>query len=194
MNTKIIYLYRDAANYKVPNEAVIDGLLTENQKSTIQSCLFDEEYFIPQIVGLPEKTMIDLGYKPDDDLDHPFFELRGFEETDEKPTIKLTPEALTSKFQACQGRWTTLVCNTRLRDGKEVERRKVALAMLEQRAKKLLGSAIGDTYAKLIWRFISKDVEDMIFSSKLVKHRGVYDDSKLASAMGAVFFKKYKEG
>lgn len=192
MNTKIFYLYRDAANYKVPNEAVIDGVLTLDQQNIIRNCLFDEDNFIPQLVGLPEKTMIDLGYKPDDNLDHPFFELCSFEQTDEVPTVKLTPDALTSKFQAYKGHWTTVACNMRFRDGKEVERRRAALTILEQKAKKFLNVAVGTNYADMIWQHISKEVEAILFDSKRVENTGIYRDSDLASAIGAVLLKKLK--
>ena len=43
MNTKIVYLYRDASNYKVLNKAVIRGELSEEDQKTILSCLEDGE-------------------------------------------------------------------------------------------------------------------------------------------------------
>ena len=70
MNTKIYYLYRDASNYKVLNHCVVKGLLTEEQKDIILSSLYEEEYFIPHKVGMPEKRFD----KWDDELDHIWFE------------------------------------------------------------------------------------------------------------------------
>ena len=38
MNTKICYLYRDAGNYKVHNECVIQGELSKEQIQSILDC------------------------------------------------------------------------------------------------------------------------------------------------------------
>lgn len=54
-NTLIQYLYRDADNYKVQNECVIKGVLSEEDIQTILDSLEDDEVFIPRLVGLPEK-------------------------------------------------------------------------------------------------------------------------------------------
>lgn len=54
MNTCISYLYRDACNYKIHNEVIINGVLTSAQIDSIMDCLLDGEYFIPSQVGLPE--------------------------------------------------------------------------------------------------------------------------------------------
>ena len=54
MNTKITYLYRDASNYKVWNEQVLKGTITDDQIRIICGCLLDGEFFIPFKVGLPE--------------------------------------------------------------------------------------------------------------------------------------------
>lgn len=54
MNTKISYLYRDASNYKIQNECIVRGLLTDAQIKAILDCR-DGDNFIPSQVGLPEK-------------------------------------------------------------------------------------------------------------------------------------------
>lgn len=74
-NTKFNYLYRDASNYKVWNEFVIEGQLTEEQADKIIECCYGE-YFKPHMVGMPEKTFVDLGYSENED-DVEFFELGG---------------------------------------------------------------------------------------------------------------------
>lgn len=51
MNTKICYLYRDADNYKVHNECVIQGELSKEQIQSILDCCDMGEYFIPRQVG-----------------------------------------------------------------------------------------------------------------------------------------------
>lgn len=96
-NTGINYLYRDASNYKVYNSCVIKGALTEEQKTTILAALKDGEFFIPHIVGLPERK---FGTETIDD--HPFFVLTAddFEPTDEPPTLDITCEELSERFAA----------------------------------------------------------------------------------------------
>ncbi len=82
-NTKIKYLYRDASNYKQPNEAVLAGEFKEEDLETIKS-VQDCEYFIPEQVGLHLT-------RPDDDItedDHCWAELfpdEDIELTDEEP-------------------------------------------------------------------------------------------------------------
>ncbi|WP_191396168.1 hypothetical protein [Flavonifractor sp. An306] len=95
MNTKINYLYRDASNYTVSNSCVIRGTLTEDQKRTILSVLDEGEYFIPHAVGMPERK-----FDTETEDDHPFFELTesDFEQTNERPTMDITGEALAKRF------------------------------------------------------------------------------------------------
>ena len=54
MDTKICYLYRDAGNYKVHNECVIQGELSKEQIQSILDCCDMGEYFIPRQVGMPK--------------------------------------------------------------------------------------------------------------------------------------------
>lgn len=102
MNTKIVYLYRDASNYKVLNKAVIRGELSEEDQKTILSCLEDGEYFIPSQVGLDEER---FGSWTEDD--HCWFELEpGFAEPTNAAPGNLTCEQLVSNFLAAKGNWT----------------------------------------------------------------------------------------
>lgn len=107
MNTKIGYLYRDADNYKVWNEVVIEGVLNDVQKQIIQKCLLDGEYFIPHAVGLPEKTFVDLGYRYDEQADHPYFEFSGdnINMTCELPTVNINAIRLTLNFIRMRNKW-----------------------------------------------------------------------------------------
>ena len=102
-NTKINYLYRDADNYKVHNECVINGVLTGAQKAVILECLDDGEYFIPSLVGLPEVRFDE----EDPAVDHQWFVLReeDFEETTERSTTYMTPDELVAAFCKCKDRW-----------------------------------------------------------------------------------------
>lgn len=108
MNTRISYLYRDAANYKVHNACVIRGEVTEEQIAVIANSLMDREYFKPSMVGLPETTFVDLGYRAYDD-DPDFFELGSngdlsgsFEETDLPFDVDMTGQELAERFVAAQ--------------------------------------------------------------------------------------------
>lgn len=112
MNTRINYLYRDAANYKVRNECVIQGEISKEQISIIVDSLMDGEFFKPGLVGLHGKTFVDLGYPPYED-DPEFFELGdegdlsdSFELTNVPNDVCITAEQLTANFiAASQNGW-----------------------------------------------------------------------------------------
>ncbi len=108
-NMKISYLYRDADNYKVYNECIIPGTLTKTQQETILNCLDEETYFIPNLVGLPEKRFEVF----DPAVDHPWFELDedSFEETTAQPNVFVTADELVASFCRCKGCWMDLYQN-----------------------------------------------------------------------------------
>lgn len=103
MNTKITYLYRDAGNYKQPNEVIVNGCFTEEQKRKIINCLDSKEYFIPRQVAFPEKRFKNV----DLETDTCWFELdeSSFEDTSEEPTIDMPPEDIVKQFEAAAGNW-----------------------------------------------------------------------------------------
>ena len=103
MNTKISYQYRDGCNYKMANECIVQGAITPEQQKQIQSCLDDDEYFIPRQVGLPERRF----EKFDPEVDHIWFELSedGFELTEDEPTCDQTAEALVECFLRSKDNW-----------------------------------------------------------------------------------------
>lgn len=107
MNTKISYLYRDASNYKVPNECIVRGLLTDAQTAAILDCRSDGAYFIPSQVGLPEKRFD--RFDPEEDTC--WFELyeSSFEPTDAEATVDLSVDELVSRFLARKDRWDDTV-------------------------------------------------------------------------------------
>lgn len=111
MNTRIHYMYRDASNYKSFNAAVVDGILNDADCHTIYWCCHNDcgqRYFIPHMVGLPEKTFEDYGQYDDD---HPWFEIDEFfaEGTNDLPTVDLTAKQLVKNFQEMRGRWEQAV-------------------------------------------------------------------------------------
>lgn len=102
MNTKISSLYRDASNYKVPNECIVRGLLTDEQTKAILDCL-DRDNFIPSQVGLPERRFD--RFDPEEDTC--WFELyeSGFEPTDAEATVDLSVDELVSHFLSKKNHW-----------------------------------------------------------------------------------------
>lgn len=102
MNTKISYLYRDASNYKVPNECIVRGLLTDEQTKAILDCL-DSDNFIPSQVGLPERRFD--RFDPEEDTC--WFELyeSSFDPTDAEATVDLSVDELVSHFLSKKNHW-----------------------------------------------------------------------------------------
>jgi hypothetical protein len=102
-NTKIRYLYRDAHNYKVHNECIIRGVLSDDQQRQIREALLDGQDFIPSLVGLPEVKFEDY----DEEADGPWFELDedSFEITEQPHTVDTTAEQLTAMFAFYKGKW-----------------------------------------------------------------------------------------
>lgn len=106
MNTKIYYLYRDASNYKKPNEVIVKGEITADQMQQILKSLQDGEYFVPEMVGLPAER---FGSFTEDD--HVFFELdqMGFDITDREATVDMTVEDLAKAFVEHTNDWENAV-------------------------------------------------------------------------------------
>lgn len=103
MNTKITYLYRDAYNYKMENECIIEGTLTKKQIRTILNCCNLGRFFIPLQIGLPERRFPTF----DPEADHCWFELEedSFEKVRLMPTIDLTAAELINRFEASRDNW-----------------------------------------------------------------------------------------
>lgn len=101
-NTKISYLYRDASNYKKWNEAVLEGVITDDQIDSIIGCLECGEYFIPKQVGLPETR-----FEKVTSDDHCWFELNrdSFALTDEEADIDMDVGELVRAFIEAFGKW-----------------------------------------------------------------------------------------
>ena len=95
-NTLITYLYRDACNYKVHNEAVVKGLITQEQEQRILNSLQEGEYFIPHLVGLPEKR-----FATETEDDHPFFEYQSVSHTNKPISCDRDVEELVKAFENC---------------------------------------------------------------------------------------------
>ncbi len=96
MNTKIIYKYTDAGNYKTWGEEVIKGELTLNQ---LTPYLIDTEFFIPQDIGLP-----DLQPQPWTEDDHDLHTIEELEATEDKPTLNLNAATLMMYLRRARAR------------------------------------------------------------------------------------------
>lgn len=83
MNTRIMYQYRDADNYKQFEEVVIPGEITEQDKALILSKRDEGQYFIPSQVGLND--LQERMCSPIGESDHVWHEL-------EEEDISLTPD------------------------------------------------------------------------------------------------------
>ena len=90
-NSKIYYLYRDAANYKTFNDVVVSESVTLEELSPY---FHDHQFFIPSEVGFDD-------LQPDTFTcdDHIWHELYEIETTEESPTVDFDSEELVKKFK-----------------------------------------------------------------------------------------------
>lgn len=86
MNTRIDYMYRDADNYKTFSYEIIAGELELGQ---IRPFLYEQEFFIPSQVGLP-----DLQGSIWTNADHVWHTIEGLFITVEQPTVSLDAKQL----------------------------------------------------------------------------------------------------
>ena len=104
-NTRIWYLNRDSSNYKTYHSPVLAGEMTEEQWKRICVCLFEDESFIPDQVGLDDTR----NWIYDPEVDHPWWELAGYELVSQAPTIKHpTVKELVAWFETVNGQWDSM--------------------------------------------------------------------------------------
>ena len=101
MNTEVHYIYRDASNYKLCADVVVEGELSPEQMAEMQACCEDGEYFIPELVQIPRLRFKDA----DTDDDHDFHELESVEQTSAAPTLEISALALLALFQQHKDKW-----------------------------------------------------------------------------------------
>ncbi len=87
-NTEVSFMYRDGANYKLPQKVVLAGEMPKGANKKIRTAIIDDEYFYPQSIGLPCENFVDKGYKAYDD-DPDWFEFIKTETVDKAPTCNL---------------------------------------------------------------------------------------------------------
>jgi hypothetical protein len=88
MNTSLVYLYRDASNYKQYGSVVLEGALSVED---IRHLLIDGEYFIPSQAGLPDlqHKFRAQGFAYPTEDDHAWHEVVSMRSTRRKPTAAL---------------------------------------------------------------------------------------------------------
>ena len=91
MNTLFSYFYRDACNYKLYNEVVIEGVLGLDELTPF---LHDAAFFVPSELGLA-----DLQDNPFTNDDHIWHEIDSVEPTQQPPTCSLTASEFCAAFQ-----------------------------------------------------------------------------------------------
>ena len=106
VNTRILYKYRDGANYKFPGAVVLVGAVTEDE---IRPYLHEGIYLIPSDVGLPSLHPTHCRF--DEDLDHPWHEFDSARPTEAEPATDLTAALPAQEFLRClqeaaQAEWT----------------------------------------------------------------------------------------
>jgi hypothetical protein len=99
-NTKIEYMYRDGANYKVYRSLVVEGSVSDVQ---LRECM-DDESFIPSQVGLVDLQPELVAYPSDED--HVWHELVEVEPTDDPVNFHLTASELLNNFRNRKGNWS----------------------------------------------------------------------------------------
>lgn len=116
-NLKISYFYRDGSNYKTPGyDHVLKGSLSPIERREIEMTCQDEEYFIPEQVGLPDSyaQFAEQGYGYEEQDDHVFNELTDLELVNEEPTLEMTAQELLARFREVRanGGWDLLAATT----------------------------------------------------------------------------------
>lgn len=105
MNTMLLYLYRDASNYKKHGKIILRGRFTPNQLDRLKLTLSDGDSFVAQSVGIPSVALWEGDFPANED-DHPFHEFGNLMLTADEPTHSDTVEEMVTKFEwASQEGW-----------------------------------------------------------------------------------------
>lgn len=113
LNTRLDFLYRDAANYKTTSTVVVKGSPTPDLTARLHAALDEGTYFAPELVGLEHPARRDVVFMarfPDPDDDHPFVELDadGITATARPATDTRTLSELVAAFEAAHAAgWNT---------------------------------------------------------------------------------------
>lgn len=103
-NTVLTFMYRDGANYKTHNSAVLDGEMDQSQVLRVLACLDEGEFFIPERVGIRASRWNEYN----EQFDHVWctlYEGDMQDVTDQPTDCGITPEELVRRFELMKGRW-----------------------------------------------------------------------------------------
>lgn len=103
MSTRVDYMYRDGANYKLSLSAVLQGELAEEEIKEIFDLSEDMgshdcNCFYPGKIGIPATTFVDKGYDAYDD-DPEWHELVEISHTEAEPTKDVTAAEFLEAFR-----------------------------------------------------------------------------------------------
>ena len=108
-NTALVYLYRDAANYKEWGRVVFEGPINEELRQRVKSALMSSENFVADAIRVPQLfPYLEADEKFDDRYDHGWHEFHEFEETDEPvddEASRSIREFVAEVEQAAAGGW-----------------------------------------------------------------------------------------
>jgi hypothetical protein len=100
------YLYRDAGNYKVWGELLLEGEINDEKTARLTLRLEEGELFIAEQIGIPtlyEELWRECQCEPSDELDHAWHEFSEIREATHEDLERLKPwgslSALLERFE-----------------------------------------------------------------------------------------------
>ena len=110
--TIIEYQYTDAGNYKKFGEILVDGVFSKKEEIELTNCLIDNEFFIPDLVNIPNLAILleeEFGISYDDHEWHRIVKIYGAKKPENNSEIFLwegnTKKLLSSFKKAHQNNW-----------------------------------------------------------------------------------------
>ena len=97
------YLYRDAGNYKVWGELLLEGELTNEEVSRLTARFDEGELFIAEQIGVPtlyEELWRQCQCEPSEELDHVWHEFSEVRAATSEDLVRLTPWGVASDLLA----------------------------------------------------------------------------------------------
>lgn len=97
------YLYRDAGNYKVWGELLLEGELTNEEVSRLTARFDEGELFIAEQIGVPtlyEELWRQCQCEPSEELDHVWHEFSEVRAATSEDLVRLTPWGVAAALRA----------------------------------------------------------------------------------------------
>ncbi|MEQ1601113.1 MAG: hypothetical protein ABL885_05005 [Methylophilaceae bacterium] len=97
------YLYRDAGNFKVWGELLLEGNLSEADVALLSSKYDSGEFFIAEQIGIPtlyEALWQECESDPSEELDHVWHEFNVVRQATDEDLLKLKPWGTAKNFLA----------------------------------------------------------------------------------------------